>query len=314
MLEGLDAGRLPADAPARARADAQRLRRQRGRHAAAADGRRRRARPTREVGERVDRLCRALESLGISRATGSPPSCGTRRSTSRPTWRVPCMGAVLHTLNIRLFPEQLTYIANHAEDQVVIVDDSLVPVLEQLAPTLRDRARTRRGRATATPGSLPNVHPLRGAARRRRPTASTGPSSTSATPPASATRAARPATPRAWSTPTARLPALDGGVHDRRRSALAPDGPGAADRADVPRERLGPAVRLRMVGARWSCRTGSCRPSRWPADRGGAASTVAGAVPTIWKDLLRYAGRARAGPLRACATVIVRRLGRARSR
>ena len=39
---------------------------------------------------------------------------------------VPSMGAVLHTLNIRLFPEQLVYIANHAEDQVVIVDDSLV--------------------------------------------------------------------------------------------------------------------------------------------------------------------------------------------
>ena len=34
------------------------------------------------------------------------------------------MGAVLHTLNIRLFPEQLTYIANHAEDKVVIVDDT----------------------------------------------------------------------------------------------------------------------------------------------------------------------------------------------
>src|SRR6185369_15413806 len=35
---------------------------------------------------------------------------------------VPSMGAVLHTLNLRLFPEQLIYIANHAEDRVVIVD------------------------------------------------------------------------------------------------------------------------------------------------------------------------------------------------
>ena len=39
------------------------------------------------------------------------------------------MGAVLHTLNIRLFPEQLTYIVNHAEDKVIIVDDTLVPLL-----------------------------------------------------------------------------------------------------------------------------------------------------------------------------------------
>ncbi len=45
------------------------------------------------------------------------------------------MGAVLHTLNIRLFPEQLTYIANHAEDKVVIVDDSLVPLLAKQLPT-----------------------------------------------------------------------------------------------------------------------------------------------------------------------------------
>ena len=65
---------------------------------------------------------------------------------------VPSMGAVLHTLNIRLFPEQLVYIANHAEDQVVIVDDSLVgaagakqlPQLETVAA--RPGRRARRGR------------------------------------------------------------------------------------------------------------------------------------------------------------------------
>jgi fatty-acyl-CoA synthase len=48
---------------------------------------------------------------------------------------VPAMGAVLHTLNIRLFPDQLTYIANHAEDRVVLVDASLVPLLNPLLPT-----------------------------------------------------------------------------------------------------------------------------------------------------------------------------------
>ena len=80
---------------------------------------------------------------------------------------VPCMGAVLHTLNIRLFAEQLTYIVNHAEDQVIFVDDSLVPVLEKLAPTFEtvaplrgDRRRRRR--------LAPERRPLRGAARRRR--------------------------------------------------------------------------------------------------------------------------------------------------
>jgi acyl-CoA synthetase (AMP-forming)/AMP-acid ligase II len=47
----------------------------------------------------------------------------------------PCTGRVLHTLNIRLFPDQLTYIVNHAEDEVVFVDRSLVGLLWPLMPT-----------------------------------------------------------------------------------------------------------------------------------------------------------------------------------
>jgi fatty-acyl-CoA synthase len=47
----------------------------------------------------------------------------------------PCTGRVLHTLNIRLFPEQLTYIVNHAEDEVVFVDRSLVALLWPLLDT-----------------------------------------------------------------------------------------------------------------------------------------------------------------------------------
>jgi fatty-acyl-CoA synthase len=46
------------------------------------------------------------------------------------------MGAVLHTLNLRLFPEQLTYVINHAGDRIVIVDDSLVPLLARVKDEL----------------------------------------------------------------------------------------------------------------------------------------------------------------------------------
>ena len=46
------------------------------------------------------------------------------------------MGAVLHTINPRLFPEQIVYIANHAEDKLVFTDLTFVPLLEQLAPQL----------------------------------------------------------------------------------------------------------------------------------------------------------------------------------
>ena len=51
------------------------------------------------------------------------------RAPPRAVLAAPCTGRVLHTLNIRLFPEQLVYIANHAEDDVVFVDRSLLPVL-----------------------------------------------------------------------------------------------------------------------------------------------------------------------------------------
>lgn len=45
---------------------------------------------------------------------------------------VPSMGAVLHTLNIRLLPDQLAYIANHAQDRVVLVDTTLIPLLAKV--------------------------------------------------------------------------------------------------------------------------------------------------------------------------------------
>jgi len=49
---------------------------------------------------------------------------------------VPCSGRALHTLNIRLFPDQLTYIANHAEDEAIFVDRSLLKVLWPLIDTM----------------------------------------------------------------------------------------------------------------------------------------------------------------------------------
>ena len=46
-------------------------------------------------------------------------------------------GAVLHTVNPRLFPEQIDYIVNHAEDQVLFFDTTFAPLVEQLAPRLK---------------------------------------------------------------------------------------------------------------------------------------------------------------------------------
>ena len=90
-----------------------------------------------QVAERVDRLARALTRLGVAQGERVGTFAWNTQRHLELYFAVPCMGAVLHTLNIRLFEEQLIYIINHAEDRVIFVDDSLVPLLEQLAPQLR---------------------------------------------------------------------------------------------------------------------------------------------------------------------------------
>src|SRR5437660_1343232 len=47
------------------------------------------------------------------------------------------IGAVCHTINPRLFPEQITYIANHAEDTALFFDATFLPLVEKLAPALK---------------------------------------------------------------------------------------------------------------------------------------------------------------------------------
>ncbi len=87
-----------------------------------------------EVSERIDRLARALVRLGIEDGDRVGTFAWNTQRHLELYFAVPCIGAVLHTLNIRLFDDQLVYIVNHAEDKVIFVDDSLVPLLEKLAP------------------------------------------------------------------------------------------------------------------------------------------------------------------------------------
>ena len=88
-----------------------------------------------QVTQRVDRLCGALAGLGVGRGDRVATFAWNSQEHLEIYLGAPSMGAVLHTLNIRLAGDQLTYIANHAEDKVVFVDDSLVPVLEEIAPS-----------------------------------------------------------------------------------------------------------------------------------------------------------------------------------
>ncbi len=90
-----------------------------------------------EVAERAERLAAALRRLGVRPGDRVATFSWNTQEHLEVYLAVPCMGAVLHTLNIRLFPEQLVYVANHAEDRIVLVDDSLVPLLAKVAPELR---------------------------------------------------------------------------------------------------------------------------------------------------------------------------------
>jgi fatty-acyl-CoA synthase len=88
-----------------------------------------------EVSARVDRLARALRTLGVEQGDRVATFAWNNQRHFELYFAVPCLGAVLHTLNIRLFEEQITYIVNHAEDRIIFVDDSLVPMLEKLVPS-----------------------------------------------------------------------------------------------------------------------------------------------------------------------------------
>jgi fatty-acyl-CoA synthase len=90
-----------------------------------------------QVAERATRLASALAKLGVGPSDRVGTFCWNNQAHMEAYMAVPCMGAVLHTLNIRLFPEQLVFVVNDAQDKVVIVDDSILPLLARVASQLK---------------------------------------------------------------------------------------------------------------------------------------------------------------------------------
>jgi fatty-acyl-CoA synthase len=88
-----------------------------------------------EWAARTRRLAGALDALGISEDGRVGTFAWNTGRHLELYFGAPCSGRVLHTLNIRLFPEQITYIVNHAEDEVIFVDRSLLGLLAPLLPT-----------------------------------------------------------------------------------------------------------------------------------------------------------------------------------
>jgi fatty-acyl-CoA synthase len=82
-----------------------------------------------EWADRTRRLGGALDDLGVSSDGRVATFAWNSARHLELYFAAPCTGRVLHTLNIRLFADQLIYIANHAEDEVIFVDRSLLPIL-----------------------------------------------------------------------------------------------------------------------------------------------------------------------------------------
>ncbi|WP_199431298.1 long-chain fatty acid--CoA ligase [Qaidamihabitans albus] len=90
-----------------------------------------------EVGKHSAQLANALRGLGVTGDQRVGTFMWNNAEHLAAYLAIPAMGAVLHTLNIRLFPEQLVFVANHAEDHVVIVDGTLVPLFAKQLPEMK---------------------------------------------------------------------------------------------------------------------------------------------------------------------------------
>ncbi|MFI1441106.1 long-chain fatty acid--CoA ligase [Streptomyces fructofermentans] len=91
-----------------------------------------------EIGARAARLAHALrDDLGVRDDDRVATLMWNNAEHVEAYYAIPAMGAILHTLNLRLPPEQLVWIVNHAADRVVIANGSLLPLLAPLLPHLK---------------------------------------------------------------------------------------------------------------------------------------------------------------------------------
>ena len=265
----------------------------------------------RDASPAAARLAAALHQLGVRPGDRVATLCWNHDRHFEAYFAVPLLGAVLHTLNLRLHPDELAYIASHAEDRVVLVDPSLLPLLEQLPRPHRHPPRDRRCRtaATAPPGcsttsrcwpiapdiDLSSASPA--SATRHR--CATPPGTTGR--PKAVVYSHRALVLHSMATAMAGSFAHQRGRHRPRR------------RPDVPRERLGPAVhrRAHRRGAGVSRRAPRRRRTLLDLCHSERVTFSAG-VPTVWLGVLDALDAAPRGVEPLAPPHRDRRRGRAR--
>ncbi|HXW81113.1 MAG TPA: long-chain fatty acid--CoA ligase [Acidimicrobiales bacterium] len=89
----------------------------------------------RDMGRRAKQLAVALQRLGLQRGDRVATLCWNHYQHLEAYFGIPCAGLVLHTINIRLHPNDISYIANHSADRVLIVDRSQLPLYEAVRDT-----------------------------------------------------------------------------------------------------------------------------------------------------------------------------------
>ena len=82
---------------------------------------------------RARRLGNVLERVGVHRGDRVGTFSWNNYQHLELYFGIPCAGAICHTINIRLFPDQLAFVVNHAEDRVIFADGTLLPLLERVA-------------------------------------------------------------------------------------------------------------------------------------------------------------------------------------
>src|SRR5262252_1707620 len=83
---------------------------------------------------RARRLAAALETLGVGPGDRVATLAWNHGPHLEAYFGIPLVGGVLHTLNLRLHPDELAYIVEHAGDRTVLVDETLLPLWEQVRP------------------------------------------------------------------------------------------------------------------------------------------------------------------------------------
>jgi len=89
------------------------------------------------LAERVGRLASALAALGVAPGSTVAVMDWDSHRYLEAFFAVPMMGAVLHTVNVRISPEQILYTINHAADDVIIVNAEFLPILEAIQDKIR---------------------------------------------------------------------------------------------------------------------------------------------------------------------------------